>query len=85
MLKDKRFWGLMLPRRWAATMSHLSIELLLDSKSCYGQEWRESRLVDVGVEAWVDGIELATDGVYEDGANCSEGGKEEENAAKADE
>ena len=41
-------------------------------------------LVDVAVEAWVDGIELATDGVY-DGANCSEGGKEEENAAKADE
>lgn len=42
-------------------------------------------LVDVAVEAWVDGIELATDSVDEDGANCSEGGKEEENAAKADE
>lgn len=42
-------------------------------------------LVDVAVEAWVDGIELATDSVDEDGANCSESGKEEENAAKADE
>ena len=40
-------------------------------------------LVDVAVEAWVDGIELTTDGVDKDGANCSEGGKEEENAAKA--
>ena len=75
----------MLPRSWAAARSQLTIDLLLDSKSCYGQEWREQWLVDVGVEAWVDGIELATDGVYEDGANCSEGGKEEENAAKADE
>ena len=74
-----------LPRRGAATRSHLSIELLLDSKSCYGQEWRELWLVDIAVDAWVDGIELATDGVDEDGANCSEGGKEEENAAKADE
>ena len=63
----------------------MSIELLLDSKSYYGQAWWESRLVDVAVEAWVDGIELATDGVDEDGANCSEGSKEEENAAKADE
>lgn len=42
-------------------------------------------LVDVAVEARVDGIELTTDGVYEDGANCSEGCKKEENAAKANE
>ena len=72
----------MLPRSGAATRSHLSIELLPDSKSIKAVvQW----LVDVAVEAWVDGIELATDSVYEDGANCSEGGKEEENAAKADE
>ena len=63
----------------------LSIVLLLDSKSYYGKAWWESRLVDVAVEAWVDGIDLTTDGVDEDGANCSEGGKEEENAAKANE
>lgn len=49
---------------------------------CGRRDWL---LVDVAVEAWVDGIELATDGVYEDGANCSEGSKEKENAAKADE
>ena len=76
---------MVLPRSGASTRSHLSIELLLDSKSYYGQSWREQWLVDIAVEAWVDGIELVTDGVDENGTNCSEGGKEEKNAAKADE